>query len=59
MLLIHLSQQLVHPYFNQLLSFMFLISQTHFPYDDMTLNLLAKRIADYTGKEIKRALTSN
>lgn len=33
MLLVHLPQRLVHPYFNQLLSFMFLISQTDFPFD--------------------------
>lgn len=59
MLLIHLSQQLVHPYFNQVLSFMFLVSQTDFTYDDMTLNSLAKQTADFISKVIKKALTSN
>lgn len=59
MLLVHLSQRLLHPYFNRLHSFMFLITQTDFPYDDMNPNLLAKRLAEGTGKVIQKERTSN
>lgn len=38
---------------------MFLITRTEFPYDDMTLNLLAKWIADYTSKASKEGLSRN
>lgn len=58
-LLAHLSQRLVHPYFNRLLSFMFLVTQTDFPYDGMTPNLLAKRLAEQTSKVIQKALPRN
>lgn len=38
---------------------MFLISHTDFPYDDMTLNLLAKWTADYTSIASKEGLSRN